>query len=110
MVKFYVDKSYFVIDYCCIMVEEIDLCECFDIVLVMEVVEYVVDVGVFLKCCVVMLKLNGFMVVLMLNCNWKSFVFVIVGVEYVLCWLLCGIYEWSKFVMLDELIKYLFDN
>src|SRR5436305_13509191 len=80
--KLHADKSHLSIDYRCTTVEEIDPRERFDIVLAMEVVEHVVDVGVFLKRCASMLKPNGLMVVSTLNRNWKSFALAIVGAEY----------------------------
>ncbi|MGY3389306.1 2-polyprenyl-6-hydroxyphenyl methylase/3-demethylubiquinone-9 3-methyltransferase [Bradyrhizobium sp. USDA 3311] len=108
--KLHADKSHLAIDYRCTTVEEIDPRERFDIVLAMEVVEHVVDVGVFLKRCAAMLKPNGLMVVSTLNRNWKSFALAIVGAEYVLRWLPRGTHEWNKFVTPDELTKYLLDN
>ena len=108
--KLHADKSHLAIDYRCTTVEEIDPCERFDIVLAMEVVEHVTDVGVFLKRCASMLKPNGLMVVSTLNRNWKSFALAIVGAEYVLRWLPRGTHEWNKFVTPDELTKHLLDN
>ncbi|MCK1759389.1 bifunctional 2-polyprenyl-6-hydroxyphenol methylase/3-demethylubiquinol 3-O-methyltransferase UbiG [Bradyrhizobium sp. 137] len=108
--KLHADKSHLAIDYRCTTVEEIDPRERFDIVLAMEVVEHVTDVGLFLKRCASMLKPNGLMVVSTLNRNWKSFALAIVGAEYVLRWLPRGTHEWSKFVTPDELAKYLLDN
>jgi len=108
--KLHADKSHLAIDYRCTTVEEIDPRERFDIVLAMEVVEHVVDVGVFLKRCASMLKPNGLMVVSTLNRNWKSFALAIVGAEYVLRWLPRGTHEWNKFVTPDELTKHLLDN
>lgn len=108
--KLHADRSHLAIDYRCTTVEEIDPRERFDIVLAMEVVEHVVDVGVFLKRCASMLKPNGLMVVSTLNRNWKSFALAIVGAEYVLRWLPRGTHEWNKFVTPDELAKYLLDN
>ena len=84
--------------------------ERFDIVLAMEVVEHVTDVGAFLSRCAAVLKPGGMMVVSTLNRNWKSFALAIVGAEYVLRWLPRGTHEWSKFVTPDELTKYLLDN
>jgi 2-polyprenyl-6-hydroxyphenyl methylase/3-demethylubiquinone-9 3-methyltransferase len=107
--KLHADKSHLAIDYRCTTVEEIDPRERFDIVLAMEVVEHVVDVGVFLKRCASMLKPNGLMVVSTLNRNWKSFALAIVGAEYVLRWLPRGTHQWDKFVTPDELAKYLLD-
>lgn len=108
--KLHADKSHLAIDYRCTTVEEIDPRERFDIVLAMEVVEHVLDVGVFLKRCAAMLKPNGLMVVSTLNRNWKSFALAIVGAEYVLRWLPRGTHEWNKFVTPDELTKHLLDN
>ena len=108
--KLHADKSHLAIDYRCTTVEEVDPRERFDIVLAMEVVEHVTDVGVFLKRCASMLKPNGLMVVSTLNRNWKSFALAIVGAEYVLRWLPRGTHEWNKFVTPDELAKHLLDN
>jgi 2-polyprenyl-6-hydroxyphenyl methylase/3-demethylubiquinone-9 3-methyltransferase len=108
--KLHADKGHLSIDYRCTTVEEIDPRERFDIVLAMEVVEHVADVGVFLSRCAAMLKPNGLMVVSTLNRNWKSFALAIVGAEYVLRWLPRGTHEWNKFVTPDELAKHLLDN
>jgi 2-polyprenyl-6-hydroxyphenyl methylase/3-demethylubiquinone-9 3-methyltransferase len=108
--KLHADKGHLPIDYRCTTAEELDPRERFDIVLAMEVVEHVTDVGVFLGRCAAMLKPNGLMVVSTLNRNWKSFALAIVGAEYVLRWLPRGTHEWNKFVTPDELAKYLLDN
>jgi 2-polyprenyl-6-hydroxyphenyl methylase / 3-demethylubiquinone-9 3-methyltransferase len=108
--KLHADKGHLSIDYRCTTVEEIDPRERFDIVLAMEVVEHVADIGVFLSRCAAMLKPNGLMVVSTLNRNWKSFALAIVGAEYVLRWLPRGTHEWNRFVTPDELAKYLLDN
>ncbi|HEY3776422.1 MAG TPA: bifunctional 2-polyprenyl-6-hydroxyphenol methylase/3-demethylubiquinol 3-O-methyltransferase UbiG, partial [Rhizomicrobium sp.] len=98
------------IDYRCTTVEQMDVRERFDIVLAMEVIEHVADVGVFLRRCAAMLKPGGIMVVSTLNRNWKSFALAIVGAEYVLRWLPRGTHQWDKFVTPDELARYLLDN
>src|SRR5215475_6325240 len=107
--KLHADRSHLAIDYRCTTVEEMDPHERFDIVLAMEVVEHVADVGMFLSRCAAMLKPNGLMVVSTLNRNWKSFALAIVGAEYVLRWLPRGTHEWNKFVTPDELARYLAD-
>lgn len=66
--------------------------EKFDIILNMEVVEYVVDVDFFIIICVLMVKFGGMMFVVMINCIMKVMVLVIIGVEYVFCWLFKGMY------------------
>ncbi|WP_407149262.1 bifunctional 2-polyprenyl-6-hydroxyphenol methylase/3-demethylubiquinol 3-O-methyltransferase UbiG [Bradyrhizobium sp. ORS 86] len=108
--KLHADKGHLSIDYRCTTVEEMDPRERFDIVLAMEVVEHVTDVGAFLKRCTAMLKPGGLMVVSTLNRNWKSFALAIVGAEYVLRWLPRGTHDWSKFVTPAELERYLGDN
>jgi 2-polyprenyl-6-hydroxyphenyl methylase / 3-demethylubiquinone-9 3-methyltransferase len=108
--RLHADRGHLSIDYRCTTVEQMDVRERFDIVLAMEVVEHVTDVGVFLKRCAAMLKPGGMMVVSTLNRNWKSFALAIVGAEYVLRWLPRGTHQWEKFVTPDELAKYLLDN
>src|SRR5256885_16696015 len=108
--KLHADKGHLAIDYRCTTVEEIDPRERFDIVLAMEVVEHVTDVGMFLNHCATMLKPGGLMVVSTLNRNWKSFALAIVGAEYVLRWLPRGTHEWGKFVTPDELGRHLAAN
>src|SRR5438270_7015272 len=108
--KLHADKGHLSIDYRCTTAEEMDVRERFDIVLAMEVIEHVTDVGAFLNRCAAMLKPGGLMVVSTLNRNWKSFALAIVGAEYVLRWLPRGTHEWNKFVTPDELTKHLLDN
>ena len=40
-----------------------------------------------------------------LNKTLKSYIFAIVGAEYILRWLPIGTHEWSKFVKPEELIE-----
>src|SRR6201991_2619361 len=61
--RLHADKGHLSIDYRCTTVEEMDVRERFDIVLAMEVVEHVADIGVFLSRCTAMLKPGGVMVV-----------------------------------------------
>jgi 2-polyprenyl-6-hydroxyphenyl methylase/3-demethylubiquinone-9 3-methyltransferase len=104
------DKGQLSIDYRCSTVEQMDAHERFDIVLAMEVVEHVSDVGLFLNRCAAMLKPGGMMVISTLNRNWKSFALAIVGAEYVLRWLPRGTHQWDKFVTPDELARDLANN
>ncbi|MGB5904499.1 MAG: bifunctional 2-polyprenyl-6-hydroxyphenol methylase/3-demethylubiquinol 3-O-methyltransferase UbiG [Xanthobacteraceae bacterium] len=105
--KLHADKSHVSIDYRCTTLEEMDQRERFDIVLAMEVVEHVVDVGAFLARCASVLKPGGLMVVSTLNRTWKSFALAIVGAEYVLRWLPRGTHQWEKFVTPEELARHL---
>ena len=105
--RLHADKGHLSIDYRCTTVEEMDVRERFDIVLAMEVVEHVSDVGMFLNRCAAMLKPGGLMVISTLNRNWKSFALAIVGAEYILRWLPRGTHQWDKFVTPDELAHHL---
>jgi 2-polyprenyl-6-hydroxyphenyl methylase/3-demethylubiquinone-9 3-methyltransferase len=77
--------------------------ERFDVVLAMEVVEHVVDVGAFVETCSSMVKPGGLMIAATLNRTLKSFALAIVGAEYVLRWLPRGTHQWDKFVTPNEL-------
>ncbi|MBX9710924.1 MAG: bifunctional 2-polyprenyl-6-hydroxyphenol methylase/3-demethylubiquinol 3-O-methyltransferase UbiG [Xanthobacteraceae bacterium] len=108
--KLHADRSHLTIDYRCTTIEELDPRERFDIVLAMEVVEHVTDVGMFLDRCAKVLKSPGLMLVSTLNRTWKSFGLAIVGAEYVLRWLPRGTHQWEKFVTPDELTHHLSRN
>jgi 2-polyprenyl-6-hydroxyphenyl methylase/3-demethylubiquinone-9 3-methyltransferase len=96
-------KSRLVIDYRNSTIEELDPRERFDVILAMEVVEHVTDVGLFLRHCAALLKPTGLIVAATLNRTWKSFALAIVGAEYVLRWLPRGTHQWDKFVTPEEL-------
>ena len=82
----------------------------FDVILNMEIVEHVEDVDFFLKSCSKLLKKNGIMFVATINKTLKSYLFAIIGAEYILRWLPIGTHEWEKFITPDELIKILKKN
>jgi 2-polyprenyl-6-hydroxyphenyl methylase/3-demethylubiquinone-9 3-methyltransferase len=50
------------------------------------------------------------MFVATLNKTLKSYMFAIVGAEYILRWLPIGTHEWEKFIKPDELISILKKN
>jgi 2-polyprenyl-6-hydroxyphenyl methylase/3-demethylubiquinone-9 3-methyltransferase len=77
--------------------------EHFDVVLAMEVVEHVTDVGDFVATCASMVKPGGLMIAATLNRTLKSFALAIVGAEYILRWLPRGTHQWDKFVTPREL-------
>src|ERR1700721_1007938 len=108
--RLHADKGHLSIDYRCTTVEEMDVRERFDIVLAMEVVEHVSDVGMFLNRCAAMLKPGGLMVISTLSRNWKSFALAIGGPEYALRWLPRGTHQWNKVVTPDELARHLKNN
>lgn len=75
----------------------------FDVVLNMEVIEHVADVGSFMKASSQLLKPNGLMFVATLNRTAKSYLFAIVGAEYVMRWLPKGTHDWQKFLKPHEI-------
>ena len=74
-----------------------------DIVLAMEVVEHVADLGAFLGACAELLAPGGVMFVATLNRTAKAYALAIVGAEYLLRWLPRGTHDWRKFVKPSEL-------
>ena len=77
----------------------------FDIILNMEIVEHVEDVDIFIKHSSKFLKKNGIMFIATLNQTLKSYVYAIIGAEYILRWLPIGTHEWDKFVKPKNLIE-----
>ena len=78
--------------------ESLDLKNEFDVILNMEVVEHVSNVNLFIQNCSKLIKKNGIMFVATINKNLKSYVFAILGAEYVLRWLPIGTHDWDKFL------------
>jgi ubiquinone biosynthesis O-methyltransferase len=76
----------------------------------MEIVEHVEDINLFLKSCSKLLKKDGIMFVATLNKTLKSYLFAIIGAEYVLRWLPIGTHDWEKFVKPVDLINILKKN
>ncbi len=92
------------INYICSSPEKMSPNKKFDVILNMEIIEHVEDVNIFLESCSALLKKNGIMFVATLNKTLKSYIFAIVGAEYIMRWLPIGTHEWEKFVKPDELI------
>jgi 2-polyprenyl-6-hydroxyphenyl methylase/3-demethylubiquinone-9 3-methyltransferase len=77
--------------------------ETFDVVLAMEVVEHVADLGLFIELAAGLVAPGGLLFVATLNRTAKSFALAIVGAEYILRWLPRGTHRWEKFVTPNEL-------
>ena len=75
----------------------------FDVILNMEVIEHVSNVNLFINNCSRLIKKNGIMFVATINKNLKSYLFAIVGAEYILRWLPIGTHDWNKFLTPQEL-------
>ena len=103
--KLHSKKNKLKINYYCSSPEKIKIKEKFDVILNMEIIEHVEDVDFFLKSCSKILKKNGLMFVATINKTLKSYLFAIIGAEYILRWLPIGTHEWDKFLDPNDLIK-----
>ena len=103
--KSHANKSKLKVDYYCATPENFKFNSKFDVVLNMEIVEHVDNVDLFLNKSSKFLKNNGIMIIATLNKTLKSFIFAIVGAEYVLRWLPIGTHDWNMFVKPDDLIN-----
>ena len=83
--KLHSKKNKLKINYLCSSPEKLKISKKFDVILNMEIVEHVEDIDFFLK----------------------SYIFAIIGAEYVLRWLPIGTHEWEKFVKPEDLKKIL---
>ena len=78
----------------------------FDVVTCMEMLEHVPDPASIVKACAALVKPGGWVFFSTLNRNPKSFLFAIVGAEYVLNLLPKGTHEFAKFIKPSELAAY----
>ena len=108
--KLHAKKDNLKINYICSSPEKLKISKKFDVILNMEIVEHVEDISFFLKSCSKLLTKNGLMFVATINKTLKSYVFAIVGAEYVLRWLPIGTHDWEKFVKPEELKEILSKN
>ena len=105
--KLHAKKNNLDINYECTSPENFKTEIKFDVILNMEIVEHVEDVDFFLKSCSQLLKKDGIMFIATINKTLKSYLFAIVGAEYILRWLPIGTHSWDKFIKPDELIDIL---
>jgi len=108
--KLHAKKDGLKINYICSSPEKLKNSKKFDVILNMEIVEHVEDISFFLKSCSKLLNKNGLMFVATINKTLKSYVFAIIGAEYVLRWLPIGTHDWEKFVKPEELKEILSKN
>ena len=108
--KLHAKKNNLKIKYFCASPENFKTKMKFDVILNMEIIEHVDDVEFFLKKCSNLLRKNGIMFVATLNKTLKSYLFAIIGAEYVLNWLPIGTHDWEKFVKPNDLTNMLIKN
>jgi len=103
--KHHLKKSKLNIKYFNTSPESFNMNEKFDVILNMEIVEHVEDINIFIKQSSKFLKKKGIMFIATLNQTLKSYLFAIIGAEYILKWLPMGTHEWDKFVKPESLIN-----
>ena len=77
--------------------------EAFDLVLILEIVEHVRDVNVFVADAARLLRPGGLLIAATLNRTLKSLMLAKIGAEYVLRWVPKGSHDYDKFVTPEEL-------
>jgi 2-polyprenyl-6-hydroxyphenyl methylase/3-demethylubiquinone-9 3-methyltransferase len=77
----------------------------YDLVTCMEMLEHVPDPASIVRACSTLVRPGGTVVFSTINRNPKSFLFAIVGAEYVLRLLPRGTHEYAKFVKPSELAE-----
>ena len=103
--KIHLKKSKLDVKYFCSSPDKFITKEKFDVILNMEIVEHVDNVDFFLLKSSELLKKDGLMFIATLNKTLKSYVFAIIGAEYILKWLPIGTHDWNKFLKPDDLIN-----
>jgi len=96
------------VDYRAISAEDcaIEMPEQFDCVTCLEMLEHVPDPASTVAACARLVKPGGTVFFSTLNRNPKSWLFAIVGAEYVLRLLPRGTHDWQKFIKPSELSGY----
>ena len=81
----------------------------FDTVTCLEMLEHVPDPASVVKACAAMTKPGGTLFFSTINRNPKSYIFAIIGVEYVLKMLPKGTHDFAKFIKPSELTSWIRD-
>ena len=105
--RIHAKKSNLKINYLNNSPEQLKNKEKFDVILNLEIVEHVDNVGLYIKSCHNLLKKSGLMFTATLNRSLMSYLKAIIGAEYILRWLPIGTHDWSKFIKPEELEKLL---
>lgn len=93
------------VDYRLVAVEALaqEKPQSFDVVTCMEMLEHVPDPSAIVRACACLLKPGGRVFFSTLNRNAKSYLFAVIGAEYVLNMLPKGTHDYEKFIKPSEL-------
>jgi len=83
-----------------------ELPEHYDVVTCMEMLEHVPDPASVVRACAKLCKPGGTLFFSTLNRNPKSYLFAIIGAEYILKLLPKGTHEYAKFIKPSELLAF----
>ena len=83
--------------------------EKFDVITCLEMLEHVPSPGEIIKTCSTILKDDGNIFFSTINRNPRSYLFAIVGAEYILNLLPKGTHDYQKFIKPSELAKWIRD-
>jgi len=78
----------------------------YDVVTCMEMLEHVPDPASVVRACAALCKPGGTLFFSTLNRNPKSYLFAIIGAEYILRLLPKGTHEFTKFIKPSELVRF----
>lgn len=78
----------------------------YDVVTCMEMLEHVPDPASVVRACAALCKPGGTLFFSTLNRNPKSYLFAIIGAEYILRLLPKGTHEYAKFIKPSELVRF----
>jgi 2-polyprenyl-6-hydroxyphenyl methylase/3-demethylubiquinone-9 3-methyltransferase len=96
------------VDYRLIAVEELaqQSLQHYDVVTCMEMLEHVPDPASIVKACSQLVKPGGKVFFSTLNRNPKSYLFAVIGAEYILNMLPRGTHDYAKFIKPSELARH----
>ncbi len=96
------------VDYECLGAEHLALREpgSFDVVTCMEMLEHVPDPASTVRACAALVRPGGKLFFSTINRNPKSYLFAVIGAEYVLRLLPRGTHDYAKFVKPSELERF----
>ena len=101
--KFHAKEMNLNIDYIKCSPENLKFKNKFNVILNLEVIEHVSNVDLFIENCSTLIEKNGIMFVATINKNLKSYLYAVLGAEYILRWLPIGTHDWGKFLTPQEL-------
>ena len=82
----------------------------YDVVTCMEMLEHVPDAAAVVQACAALVRPGGWVFFSTLNRNPKSFLFAVIGAEYILRLLPRGTHEYARFIRPSELARWLRDS